>query len=65
MGIYEDGVLDTNIQETLLFIAEAYQFSEQYVKSNKSLIKMIEYFDSEIIPNEFKHKTLKLISTNH
>ena len=45
LDIYEDGVLDANIQETLIFIAEAYQLNEQYVKSNESLSNILEHFE--------------------
>ena len=31
LEIYQNGVLDSNVQETILFIAEALQYSEEYV----------------------------------
>jgi hypothetical protein len=37
LQIYDDGVQNINVQESLLFIAEAYQYSEKYVKSNEKL----------------------------
>jgi len=64
LDIYEDGVLDVNIQETLIFIAEAYQFNEMYVKSNESLSNILEHFDSDALSDEIKLKSLKLVSAN-
>ena len=35
LQIYDAGVRDRNIQETLVFLAEAHQFSGEFVKSNE------------------------------
>jgi len=45
--MYEDGILDSNIQDTLVFISDAYQQSGQYIKSNEQLSNILEHFDSE------------------
>jgi len=64
LQIYDDGVRDRNIQETLIFLAEAYQYSEQYVKSNEQLSNILEYFQSGDVDVDMQIKTLKLVTVN-
>ena len=52
LQIYDDGVQNINVQESLLFIAEAYQYSEKYVKSNEKLSILLQAFSAGDVSSE-------------
>jgi len=64
LQIYDSGVSDRNIQETLVFLAEAHQFSGDFVKSNEQLANILEIFTTSKVEVDMQAKTLKLIITN-
>lgn len=64
LQIYDDGVYNINVQESLLFIAEAFQYSEKYVKSNEKLSILLQAFASGDVSPEIQLKTIKLVSGN-
>lgn len=47
-----------------MFLAEAYQFSEEYVKSNEQLSVILEVFTTGDVSLEIQVKVLKLIALN-
>lgn len=55
---------DRNIQETLVFLAEAHQFSGEFVKSNEQLSNVLEIFTTGDVDVDMQIKTLKLVITN-
>ena len=55
---------DRNIQETLVFLAEAHQFSGEFVKSNEQLSNILEIFTTGDVDVDMQIKTLKLVITN-
>lgn len=45
-------------------MAEAYQYSQQYVKSNEQLSNILEFFSSGCVEVDMQLKTLKLVTVN-
>ena len=64
LQIYDMGVRDSNIQETVVFLAEVYQLCEQYVKSNEQLQNILEIFGSGDVEVPMQIKILKSVITN-
>ena len=64
LQIYDGEAESENIQETLIFIAEAHQFSGQFVESNEQLSVILEVFTSGNVEIVTQLKVLKLVSTN-
>lgn len=64
LQIYDSGVSDRNIQETLVFLAEAHQFSGDFVKSNEQLSNILEIFTTGKVEVDMQIKALKLVITN-
>ena len=62
LDIYENGIGDRNVQETVLFIAEAYQFAEEFKKSNQQLDNIKDIFKTSEVETDIKVKVLKMMS---
>ena len=52
LQLFDEGVLNPNIQESLLFLAEAYAAGQEPVKSNEQLSNILEAFGHENISDE-------------
>jgi hypothetical protein len=64
MEIYPEQTRDGNVQQTLILMGEAYQFSGEFVKSNENLSLILEVFPLGCVSVETQIKTLKVVIIN-
>lgn len=64
LQLFDEGVLNNNIQESLLFLAEAYAAAGEPVKSNEQLSNILEAFGHENVSDEVQVRTLSQIVSN-
>lgn len=64
LQLFDEGVLNPNIQESLLFLAEAYATGQEPVKSNEQLSNILEAFGHENISDEVQMRTLSQVVAN-
>ena len=64
LQLFDEGVLNPNIQESLLFLAEAYAAGQEPVKSNEQLSNILEAFGHENISDEVQIRTLTQVVAN-